>query len=116
MQLMRSPERAREETKNLNVRMFAIAQKGDMHVDRVTRLEKQISNMRLDTVDGAPSGISVKNDPHHCRISFKGFSTESVESRLYMVRQFVEKYQGPDVLLCVDTRMTGPFQTRTPTN
>ena len=33
-----------------------------------------------------------------------------------MVRQFVEKYQGQDVLLCVDTRMTGPFQTRTPTN
>ena len=33
-----------------------------------------------------------------------------------MVRQFVEKYQGQDVPLCVDTRMTGPFQTRTPTN
>ena len=33
-----------------------------------------------------------------------------------MVRQFVEKYQGKDVLLCVDTRMTGPFPTRTPTN
>ena len=114
--MSQNSERALEETKNLHVRMSAIEQKGDMHADRVTRLEKQISNMRLDNLDGASSGISIKNDPNHCRISFKGFSTESVESRMNMVRQFVEKYQGQDVPLCVDTRMTGPFQTRTPTN
>ena len=53
-------ERALDETKNLNARLTAIEQKGDMHVDRVTRLEKQISNMRLDNSDGAPSGISMK--------------------------------------------------------
>ena len=51
-------KRALEETKNWNERMLAIDQKGDMHVDRVTRLEKQI--LRPDNLDGVSSMIPLK--------------------------------------------------------
>ena len=33
-----------------------------------------------------------------------------------LVKQFVEKYPGRDVIRGVETRMTGPLPSRTPTN
>ena len=82
-------DRALAETKNLNERISALEQKRSVDVDRVTRLEKLISNIHLDNLDGPSIGASSKNDPNHCRIAFKGFITESVESRMDMVRQGV---------------------------
>ena len=57
-----------------------------------------------------------KNDANHCRISFKGFSTENLNTRFEIVKQFVEKFQGNDTFVCIDTRMPGPYSSRKPTN
>ena len=107
-------ERALDETKVLNERLTAIEQKTSSEVDRVVRLEAKLSNLKF----GSPqsSGGIDKNDPNHCRISFKGFTTESLDSRFETVKQFVAKFQGKDTFVCIDTRMTGPYTARKPTN
>ena len=81
--------------------------------DRVARVES-----RLEAGDGfrGNSGSIDKNDPNHFRITFKGFTTESLDARFAIVKQFVEKVQGNDRVVGIDTRMSGPYTARKPTN
>ena len=82
-------------------------------VDRVARVES-----RLEAGGGsqAGSGSTDKSDPNHLRISYKGFTTESLDARFDIVKQFVEKFQGNDTFVGIDTRMTGAYNARKPTN
>ena len=86
----------------------------------VTELQKRVdSHSKLSNLQlGAPQGSGAidKNDPNHCRISFKGFTSESLDSRCDTVKQFVSKFQGKDTFVCIDTRMSGPYSARKPTN
>ena len=47
---------------------------------------------------------------------FKGFTTESLDARFAIVKKFVEKVQGNDRVVGIDTRMSGPYTARKPTN
>ena len=82
-----------------------------IHDDRLGKLETAMCNLNV----GAGSRPD-KNDPNHCRIAFKGFSTESVDSRYDAIKPFIEKYVGKDAYICIDTRMKGGFDDRKPTN
>ena len=86
----------------------------------ITELQKRVdSHSKLSNLQlGAPhgSGAIDKNDPNHCRISFKGFTSESLDSRCDTVKQFETKFQGKDTFVCIDTRMSGPYSARKPTN
>ena len=79
--------------------------------EKIGKLETTVRSLSVGA-GGRPD----RNDVNHCRIAFKGFTTESLDVRYDTVKQFVEKYCGKDAYLCIDTRMMGPYNDRKPTN
>ena len=88
-----------------------------LNTERIGRLEGRLSQISTSgTESRASPNADNKNDANHCRISFKGFSTENLNTRFEIVKQFVEKFQGNDTFVCIDARMTGPYSPRKPTS
>ena len=91
-------ERALEETRVLNERLSVIERKSNSEVDRVARLESKMSNLQLHGFQSNSNG-SDKNNQNNYTISFKGFNTDSLNTRFEIVKQFVDKFHGNDTFV-----------------
>ena len=86
----------------------------DNRVGALENVSGDIEGLRSDMRNlKVGSGVGPdKHDPNHLRIAFKGFSTENLDERVGAIKGFIEKHQGKDAYVCIDTRTKGGFDDR----
>ena len=102
---------ARNETKTLHERLTKQEQGNVMEFDRVGRLETEMQALKVQMGSRSVSRPD-KNDIAHLRVSFKGFTTESIGDREETIKAFMEQHFNGDYS-CISTRMRGPHDKRT---
>ena len=112
---------AREETKSLNARLVTVETKDTVSEQRMICLEAEFQKLQISFAAGGSSRSSgpaqpMKSDVANSRISFKGFTNESLDDRRKFIAAFIRDQVEDVDFSYIGTRMAGPYAKKKPSD
>ena len=112
---------AREDTKSLNARLVTVETKDTVSEQRMICLEAELQKLQISFAAGGSSRSSgpaqpMKSDVANSRITFKGFTNESLDDRRKCIATFIRDQVEDVDFSYIGTRMTGPYAKKKPSD